>query len=59
MLKTFSKLKTAYFIQNKISRIEGLEPLAATLTSIELGGNKLRVRSFAERPARERPAPHR
>ena len=45
VLRRFTKLKTAYFIQNKIGRIEGLEPLAGTLTSIELGGNKLRVRS--------------
>jgi protein phosphatase 1 regulatory subunit 7 len=44
-LATMSSLKTLYLIQNKISRIEGLHTIAATLTSLELGGNKLRVRS--------------
>lgn len=44
-LSTMTSLHTLYLIQNKISHIEGLEPLAPTLTSLELGGNKLRVRS--------------
>ena len=46
-LATMTSLKTLYIIQNKISHIEGLAPLAATLTSLELGGNKLRVRAAA------------
>jgi len=42
-IATLKQLKTLYFIQNKISRIDGLESLAETLESIEFGGNKLRV----------------
>lgn len=43
-LAHMSKLRQVFFIQNKISHIEGLEPLASSLTYLELGGNKLRVR---------------
>ena len=39
-----ASLRVLYFIQNKISKIEGLESIAGTLESIEFGGNKLRVR---------------
>lgn len=42
-LDTLKAIKVLYFIQNKISRIEGLEGVAETLTSVEFGGNKLRV----------------
>ncbi|KZP31664.1 L domain-like protein [Athelia psychrophila] len=35
-------LDTVYFVQNRISRISGLESVGATLRSLELGGNKLR-----------------
>ena len=35
-------LKTIYFVQNKISKISGLDSLV-NLTSLELGGNKIRV----------------
>lgn len=43
-LENMKKLKMLYFIQNKISKIEGLEAIAGTLESVEFGGNKLRVR---------------
>lgn len=36
-------LDTVYFVQNRISRISGLEFVGATLRSLELGGNKIRV----------------
>ena len=36
-------LKTIYFVQNKISHIRNLSGLAATLRSLELGGNRIRV----------------
>ena len=42
-LQTLPSLKTVYFVQNRISKISGLENLT-NLTSIELGGNKIRVR---------------
>lgn len=45
-LRTLPKLQTLYMIQNKISKIEGLECIAGTLKSVEFGGNKLRVRPF-------------
>lgn len=35
-------LKTVFFVQNKISKINNLDPLV-NLTSLELGGNRLRV----------------
>jgi protein phosphatase 1 regulatory subunit 7 len=37
-------LRTVYFVQNRISRISGLEGVGASLRSLELGGNKLRVK---------------
>ena len=36
-------LETVYFVQNRISKITGLEA-SVSLTSLELGGNKIRVR---------------
>jgi protein phosphatase 1 regulatory subunit 7 len=36
-------LQTVYFVQNRISKITGLEA-SVSLTSLELGGNKIRVR---------------
>jgi hypothetical protein len=36
-------LKTVYFVQNKISKITGLGSVGATLRSLELGGNRIRV----------------
>ncbi|CDZ96948.1 Protein phosphatase 1, regulatory subunit, and related proteins [Phaffia rhodozyma] len=41
-LSAFTKLETVYFIQNKISLIEGLEGLGHSLRSLELGGNRIR-----------------
>ena len=38
-----TKLKKLYFVQNKISKIEGLENLSQ-LEMVELGANKIRVR---------------
>ena len=43
-LRHLQKLKTVYFVQDRISTISGLDSLGATLTSLELGGNKIRVR---------------
>lgn len=42
-LHHLSSLKTVYFVQNRISKISGLQGVGATLRSLELGGNKLRV----------------
>ena len=39
-----TSLKTIFFVQNRISHIANLGGLAATLRSVELGGNRLRVR---------------
>lgn len=36
-------LHTIYFVQNKISHIDHLGHLGATLQSLELGGNRIRV----------------
>ena len=41
--KHLLSLKTVFFIQNKISHIANLSGLAATLRSLELGGNRIRV----------------
>lgn len=46
-LHHLTSLKTIYFVQNRISRISGLEGVGATLRSLELGGNKLRVNLVA------------
>ncbi|KAF7970841.1 hypothetical protein HWV62_22798 [Athelia sp. TMB] len=35
-------IDTIYFVQNRISRISGLESIGTTLRSLELGGNKIR-----------------
>lgn len=42
-LETLKAIKVLYFIQNKISQINGLDGVADTLESVEFGGNKLRV----------------
>lgn len=36
-------LRTVYFVQNKITKISGLEFSGATLRSLELGGNRIRT----------------
>ncbi len=41
--KHLTSLKTVFFVQNKISHIENLAGFAATLRSLELGGNRIRV----------------
>ena len=38
-----TSLRTIYFVQNRISRISGLEGLGQTLRSLELCGNRIRV----------------
>lgn len=43
-------LKTIFFVQNKISRISNLSGLSATLRSLELGGNRIRVRCSTVTP---------
>jgi protein phosphatase 1 regulatory subunit 7 len=40
------KLTDIFFVQNKISRIEGLEQLTA-IKNLELGANKIRVRTIS------------
>jgi len=42
-LHHLTSLRTIYFVQNRITRITGLQGLGETLRSLELGGNKLRV----------------
>lgn len=42
-IANMKRIKVLYFIQNKISRIQGLEAVAGTLESVEFGGNKLRT----------------
>jgi hypothetical protein len=44
-LEHLQSLDTIYFVQNKISKITGLNN-SATLRSLELGGNRLRVRLY-------------
>lgn len=51
-LSYFQQLHTVYFIQNKITKISGLNNLGNTLRSLELGGNRLRVRASLELPKR-------
>ncbi|KAH9472500.1 hypothetical protein Pst134EA_003109 [Puccinia striiformis f. sp. tritici] len=41
-LDSLESLSTLYLIQNKISQIEALDNLAKTLTSLELGSNRIR-----------------
>lgn len=43
-LPNLTSLHTIYFVQNRISHITGLEALGRTLRSLELGGNRIRVR---------------
>lgn len=42
VIATLPALDTVYFVQNKISQIDGLSAVGATLRSLELGGNRLR-----------------
>jgi len=42
-LGSLQSLDTVYFVQNKISKIQFLDPLGPTLRSLELGGNKIRT----------------
>jgi protein phosphatase 1 regulatory subunit 7 len=42
-LHHLTSLRTVYFVQNRISKITGLQGVGGTLRSLELGGNKLRV----------------
>ncbi|KAH8117697.1 L domain-like protein [Phellopilus nigrolimitatus] len=41
-LEHFQSLRTVYFVQNRISKIDGLSSLGASLRSLELGGNRIR-----------------
>lgn len=41
-LSHLKHLETVYFIQNKISLIQGLDDLGNSLRSLELGGNRIR-----------------
>lgn len=41
-LASLTSLRTIYFVQNRISKISGLES-CINLRSLELGGNKIRV----------------
>lgn len=43
-LDRLPSLKTVYFVQNRITKITALDGVGATLRSLELGGNKIRVR---------------
>lgn len=54
-LAQLSKLKTLYFVQNKIAKVREGDfdgPIAGSLTSLELGGNKLRKIEGLERLTR-------
>ena len=42
-INQLTALRTVYFVQNKISHIDGFSNLGATLRSLELGGNRIRV----------------
>lgn len=42
-LHHLTSLRTIYFVQNRISHIQGLDGLGRTLRSLELGGNRIRV----------------
>lgn len=42
-LEHLTSLRTVYFVQNKISEISGLDSIGATLRSLELGSNRIRV----------------
>ncbi|KAF8322697.1 L domain-like protein, partial [Clavulina sp. PMI_390] len=45
ILDTLPSLHTVYFVQNKITKIDGLASpsIGASLTSLELGGNRIRM----------------
>lgn len=42
-ISSLTSLATIYFVQNKITKIDNLHPFGATLKSLELGGNRIRV----------------
>ena len=42
-ITTLPSLGTLYFVQNKISKISNLHNSGASLRSLELGGNRIRV----------------
>lgn len=44
-LDHLTALRIIYFVQNRISRIDGLNGVGRTLRSLELGGNRIRVSS--------------
>jgi protein phosphatase 1 regulatory subunit 7 len=56
---TLTSLRTLYLVQNKVSKIAGLEGLAASLVSLELGGNRLRVSGSLTLPGHCREVSHR
>ncbi|QRW04079.1 protein phosphatase 1 regulatory subunit 7 [Ceratobasidium sp. AG-Ba] len=41
-LERHTQLHTIYFVQNKITKMSGLQGLGGTLRSLELGGNRIR-----------------
>jgi len=43
VLSSLSSLQVVYFVQNKITQIDGLGGVGATLRSLELGGNRIRT----------------
>jgi Leucine-rich repeat (LRR) protein len=43
-LSQYPNLKVLFLVQNGIKRIEGLDGLGQSLETLELGGNKIRVR---------------
>lgn len=45
-LDRLPSLRIIYFVQNRISHIDGLSSLGSSLTSLELGGNRIRVSNF-------------
>jgi protein phosphatase 1 regulatory subunit 7 len=42
-LRHLRLLDTVYLVQNRITKIEGLDALGSNLRSLELGGNRIRV----------------
>ena len=45
-LQHFSSLRTVYFVQNKMTKMHGMQNVSNTLRSLELGGNRIRVNPF-------------
>ncbi|KAG9011095.1 hypothetical protein FRB94_009238 [Tulasnella sp. JGI-2019a] len=43
VISTLSAIHTLYFVQNKFTKITNLHNIGATLRSLELGGNRIRV----------------